>query len=129
MSDWHYLRVKLTPDPLLEQTNPDLYKNIDIDLLTWRSILVHALGELYGLLGEASHFDIFVKQTKRPALEAVVRIQAADLDRYITSLSNFSCSLSDYLGQEYPFGAYARVSAHSPFLGMVSDEALVRVHG
>ncbi|OBA20645.1 hypothetical protein METBIDRAFT_43253 [Metschnikowia bicuspidata var. bicuspidata NRRL YB-4993] len=127
MSGWHYLRIKITPDPILEQNNRPLYNNIDVDLLTWRSMLTHALGQLYGLLGEASHFDVLVKQTQKPAVEAVVRIQEADVHRFCTSLLNYSCCLSDYLGQEYPVSAYARVVDRLPFLGVVVDETLVRV--
>lgn len=96
-----------------------------MDLLTWRALIAGALSDLYGIVGEARHHDILIKQDLLPALEAVIRIQPEDCDIFISSLVNYSFALSDHLGREYDVSGYVRVEKLSPYLGMVVSKNLI----
>lgn len=106
-------------DPSLEQTRPQLFQNINIDLLTWRTLINSALADLYGIVGEARHYDILAKQQKPPALDAVIRIMPEDKDVFLTSLASYNLSLRDHLGLEYDVTASITVKKSSPYLGQL----------
>ena len=113
-----------TCDPSLQQTRPQLYEKLNIDLLTWRTLITNALADMYGIVGEARHFDILAKQQKTPALDAVIRVMPEDKDVFITSLASYNFSLSDHLGQEYDVTASITVKNSSPYLGLLVTSEL-----
>lgn len=116
---WEYLHLSVACDPSLQQTRPQLYDQLNIDLLTWRTLISNALAELYGIVGEARHFDILAKQQKPPALDAVIRIAPEDKDVFVTSLASYNFDLSGHLGREYDVTASIKVKNSSPYLGQL----------
>lgn len=108
------------PDPRLKQSLAAVYEKLDVDLLTWRSIVGNALFGMYGLVGQARHFDVLVKQRSMPALKCIIRIQNEDSEVFATSISNYSFALGDYLGSELDMSARVLVVALLAYLGMVS---------
>lgn len=121
---WENLHLSVTCDPSLQQTRPQLYEKLNIDLLTWRTLITNALADMYGIVGEARHFDILAKQQKTPALDAVIRVMPEDKDVFITSLASYNFSLSDHLGQEYDVTASITVKNSSPYLGLLVTSEL-----
>lgn len=123
VSDWYYLRLALTPDPELFQSLPSLYEELQVDLLTWRSLVSTALVDFYGLVGQARHFDILTHEKTRPGLQSIIRIQKEDVDVFCTSINNYSFGLGDYFGSKYTMNGRVVVAEQLAFLGMVSPMA------
>lgn len=127
--DWYYLRLQLVVDSNLQDVYQSEYNNLRIELLTWRFTIMKCLNDLYGISGEARYFDILVKQTQAPAMEAIIRIYAEDKDMFKNSFSSYSGFLSDYIAKGYDSMFYVRVVDELPFLGALADESLVGVAG
>lgn len=108
------------PDPELETSLNHIYRALDVDLLTWKSIVSTALFTLYGLVGQARHFDVLVKQKTMPALKCIIRVQPEDAEVFATSLSSHSFGLGDYFGSELELSGRVRVVSLLPYLGMVT---------
>ncbi|SGZ50186.1 CIC11C00000003257 [Sungouiella intermedia] len=112
-----------TPDPELFQSLPSLYEELQVDLLTWRSLVSTALVDFYGLVGQARHFDILTHEMTRPGLQSIIRIQKEDVDVFCTSINNYSFGLGDYFGSKYTMNGRVVVAEQLAFLGMVSPMA------
>ncbi|QFZ27282.1 putative mitochondrial zinc maintenance protein [Clavispora lusitaniae] len=123
---WHYFLLSITPDPRLQKADDGLYEALDVDLLTWRSLIQHCLFALYGIVGEARHFDILMRQSSSPALDCIVRIQQEDEEMFLKCFANYSFALNNYFGQKYD-GVNARICVknHSAFLGALPSIELV----
>lgn len=80
---------------------------------------------MHGLMGQARHYDILVKQMRRPALMVVCRIERADLKFFVTSLALFGFRLSDFLGGEFDVGASVAVVDDAFHLGLLAAPQLV----
>lgn len=96
-----------------------------MDLLTWRALVSHSLSDLYGLLGEARHFDILVHTKTPPSLSAVIRIHSEDETVFRNSLTYYSFRLDNFLGRDYAYGGNVKVVAHLPYLGALADRSLL----
>lgn len=81
--------------------------------------------EMHGLAGQARHYDILVKQTQKPALSALIRIEKDDLQMFTMSLAGFSFSVAEYLGREYDVNGSVAIIDHGPYLGLLADAKLV----
>lgn len=86
-----------------------------------------ALSEMYGLMGLARHYDVFVRQTQKPALAAILRIQKQDLEVFSTSFAGFNFSLADYLGRQYNFNASVAVVDQAASLSLLGSEDFINV--
>lgn len=115
-----------TPDPRLEQNDSLLYEALDVDLLTWRSVLQSSLFSLYGIMGEARHFDILMKQKPSPSLDCIIRVQHEDEELFLSCIANYSFELDSYFGQKYTgVNARVRVKDHLSFLGALPSIDLI----
>lgn len=83
--------------------------------------------EFHGLIGQARHYDVLVKQTSKPALSALLRIVHDDLGVFTTSLAGFSFRLGEFLGREYDASATISITQHAPHLSLLADQLLVNV--
>ncbi|CUM46112.1 unnamed protein product [Debaryomyces fabryi] len=101
----------------------DKFNDLSIDWITWKSIILSSLGKLYGLIGEASHFDILQLQETRPAMKLIIRIQHEDKDKFISSLMAFTFKLSKFIGGDYDVNCYIRVNKNNDHLGLVLDKS------
>lgn len=103
--------------------NKDKFNDLNIDWITWKSIVLGSLGKLYGLVGEASHFDIFQLQETKPAIKLIIRIQPEDKDKFINSFMAFTFKLSKFIGGDYDVNCYVRVNKNNDHLGLVLDKS------
>lgn len=117
----------LTLNRILDQQfindNKDKFNDLTIDWITWKSIVLSGLGKLYGLIGEASHFDILQLQETRPAIKLIIRIQQEDKEKLINSLMAFTFKLSKFIGGDYDVNCYVRVNKNNDHLGLVLDQS------
>lgn len=94
-----------------------------IDKVVWKTIILASLGKLYGLVGEASHFDVLQNR----GLLAIIRIQLNDKDKFMSSLMSYTFNLvkysSDMMNEDV--NAYIKVNKCHNFLGLVYDPRLV----
>lgn len=110
-----------TPDPKLKQKSGVLYEALDVDLLAWRSVLQGSLFSLYGIIGEARHFDILSKQKNEPSLDCIIRVQHEDEEMFLSCLANYSFELDRYFGQKYTgLNARITVKGHLAYLGALA---------
>lgn len=79
----YYLFEQSFPDPSIHQDETKLLEydnNIDIDMITWKSIILLSLNKLYGLIGESSPFDLLTKIDSKTIL---IRIHKDDFSNLI----------------------------------------------
>lgn len=117
----------LTINRILDQQfmnkHRDKFNDLNIDWITWKSIILSSLGKLYGLIGEASHFDILQLQEARPSVKLIIRIQHEDKDKFINSFMAFTFKLSKFIGGDYDVNCYIRVNKNNDHLGLVLDKS------
>lgn len=106
--------------------NPLLFSKINVDLLTWRSLINRALRELNGIIGEARHFDILLKSDDG-GLRSVIRIQSEDAITFAESLEHSTFGLDEYLGQDYPFSARVMVNRSLANLGLLVEQNMIQI--
>lgn len=107
--------------------NPSLFSKINVDLLTWRSLINRALRELHGIIGEARHFDLLLKSQQDGGLHSVVRIQSDDAVTFTESLEHSTFGLDEYLGQDFPFSARVMVKRSLANLGSLIDQNMIQI--
>lgn len=121
------MKSVLTFNRVLDQQfindNKDKFNDLNIDWITWKSIVLGSLGKLYGLVGEASHFDILQLQETKPAIKLIIRIQPEDKDKFINSFMAFTFKLSKFIGGDYDVNCYVRVNKNNDHLGLVLDKS------
>lgn len=119
------IRTNLTRivDPQFVKDHSEDYNDLSIDLITWKSIILSALGKLYGLIGEASHFDILQTLETKLAKKVIIRIQPEDKEKIINCLMAFTFKLSKFIGGEYDTNCHVRVNKNSDYLGLVLDKS------
>lgn len=85
-----------------------------------------SLFSLYGIVGEARHFDILMKQKNSPSLDCIVRVQSEDEELFSSCIANYSLELDSFFGQKYTgVNARIRVKEHLAFLGALHSIDLV----
>lgn len=71
MSEWYYVAVSVV-------LPPESGRIIDqVDLISWKTIVLDALNQMYGAVGQLSPFDIIHHE----GANAIVRCQIADAER------------------------------------------------
>lgn len=76
MSEWYYVAVSVTLPP----ESSRIIENVD--LISWKTIVLGALNQMYGAVGQLSPFDIL----HHDGATAIVRCQVADAERMKTAL-------------------------------------------
>ncbi|KAK6873469.1 MAG: hypothetical protein M5E90_04685 [Asgard group archaeon] len=112
----YYLFEQSFPDPSIHQDETKLLEynnNIDIDMITWKSIILLSLNKLYGLIGESSPFDLLTKIDSKTIL---IRIHKDDFFKFNNSLMSWTFNLNMY----YPIdvGCYVKVINLGEFVGL-----------
>ncbi|CAN3357292.1 hypothetical protein DICA3_F28062 [Diutina catenulata] len=121
---WYYLHLKVVPSTALDGKNVD---NEEIDLISWKTLVMAAVSNMYGLVGSASHFDVLHRQ----GLEAVIRIQPEDADKFSTALMGHAILFSTYVSSisarpnvEHEVPSAVEVVNRGPWLGAVMSKPL-----
>ncbi|CUM63596.1 LOW QUALITY PROTEIN: uncharacterized protein PRCAT00001176001 [Priceomyces carsonii] len=105
-------------DKINDKTD-DKIIDLEVDRITWKLIISVCLKKLYGLLGEASHFDVLMS-TK---LKLLIRVYSQDQEMFQNSFLSFTFKLSDYLGRsDLDMICYIKVIKRANFLGLVIDD-------
>ncbi|KAI5949739.1 hypothetical protein KGF57_004562 [Candida theae] len=93
--DWLYLRLEIFPDPKIQHDEAKLkqYEKVDIDLITWKTLIMSSLNKVYGLIGESSPFDIPVKLSTK---STILKIQIQDEEKFSNSFLSYAFDLSKY---------------------------------
>lgn len=107
------------------QDHQEKYSEIVIDDLTWKTLITNSLRLFHGIRGEACHFDILQKNSNKPQIKVIIRTQVEDKNIFITSLMNYTFSLSSHLGSEYHTNGYMKVNSQGDFLGVVADNSFI----
>lgn len=104
-----------TPDPSLHDTG------LQVDVLTWRRLISGAMTELYGIVGNARHYDILGHQSSLPSKSALIRVQREDEQNFLNALAAYSFAMSDHFGSEYDVPAYILVKKSTNYLSELVD--------
>lgn len=107
-------------DPQYVKEQPELYKNISMDFISWKSIIKASLGKLYGIIGESIHLDILDMLKINIPAKVLVRIPREDNEKLVNSLMAFTFKLSAY-GGEIDSACHVRVNKSADYLGLVLD--------
>lgn len=94
---------------------------IVIDKLSWKSIILTSLGKLYGLVGEASHFDVLQAENR----SSIIRLQSQDEVQFGNSLMAHTFLLNKYCQLEADINCRVRINKCDRFLGAVIDDELI----
>ncbi|KAI5954474.1 hypothetical protein KGF54_002249 [Candida jiufengensis] len=99
---WCYLDIAIQPDPIIHaDTNESkqllsTYETIEMDLITWNTLILTSLNKLYGLIGESSPFEI-IKHNNNPLQKQIIlKIQVEDQSKFNNSLMSYTFNLSKY---------------------------------
>ncbi|CAL1181864.1 unnamed protein product [Candida parapsilosis] len=92
---WLYINLEITPDPIIlqDETKSKEYEQIDIDLITWRTLITTSLGKMYGLIGESLPFDIPAKLSSK---SIILKIQTQDKEKFSNSSLSYTFNLNKY---------------------------------
>lgn len=90
-------------------TNESQVSGLEIDEVTWQAIITASLRKLYGIFGEATHFELVQAYNIDPRLQAVIRIQQADESKFINSLMAYTFKLSRFTGDEVEVSSHVKV--------------------
>lgn len=104
------------PDPIVHQDESKLkeYEQVDVDLITWRTIIMTSLNRMYGMIGESSPFDIPVK----PSLKSIVlKIQTEDEEKFNNSFLSYTFNLNKYTDMDV--NAYIKILKKGHHVGLV----------
>ncbi|RCK63476.1 hypothetical protein Cantr_09756 [Candida viswanathii] len=114
-NDWCYMKLQIFPDPSIHQDESKLleYANVAIDMITWKSIILLSLNKLYGLIGEASPFDLLAVIDPKTIL---IRMHKQDFPKFNNSLMSWTFNLNQY----YPVdvACYVKVISLGEFVGL-----------
>jgi hypothetical protein len=94
-----------------------------VDYVAVKLIIGTALGKLHGLIGEALHFDVLQVLKSKPA-KLLVRIEAEDDEKFVSSLMAFTFNLSKFGGNR-DVSCYVRVNKVASHIGLVLDSDFV----
>lgn len=97
------------------------FSQVEIDTISWKTAVQSSLRKMYGLLGEASHFDILRNKNKK----AIIRIQYQDLEKFRNSLMSFTFRLNTLMGSSISSGdinCYIKVNGSGDYLGLLMDD-------
>jgi ribonuclease P/MRP protein subunit POP8 len=97
---------------------------IVIDKLSWKSIILTSLGKLYGLVGEASHFDVIQAEN----MTSIIRLHSQDQVRFGNSLMAHTFLLNKYCQLGADVNCRVRINKCDRFLGAVIDDELIEGH-
>lgn len=76
---------------------------------------------LYGVVGEARHFDVLQRLNTAP--RAIIRVHPSDGDLFAASFMAYAFKLNRHLGDRYYTEACIRVVKRAGFLGLVVDDS------
>ncbi|ODV97564.1 hypothetical protein PACTADRAFT_73288 [Pachysolen tannophilus NRRL Y-2460] len=84
-SIWFYFKLQVVVD----MTNDD---GLDLDLLTWKTILLRSFKKFYGLVGESIQFDLLQKIDNKTV---IIRCYKEDKDVVTNSLVSSQTTLDN----------------------------------
>ncbi|ODV78208.1 uncharacterized protein CANTADRAFT_102061 [Suhomyces tanzawaensis NRRL Y-17324] len=127
-SEWRYLSLELTPDPLVlqEPLFRSQFEQLEVDSLTWKQVVLASMKKMYGIVGEAAHFDVLHRTKKR----AIIRVQPEDEDKFKTSLFSYVTVMESFLGSSSSCSdleCYVRVAKSAEHLGMVAESEFIEI--
>lgn len=96
-------------DPQYAMRNETQVNSLEIDEVTWQAIITASLRKLYGLFGEATHFELVKVFNNDPQLQALIRIQQADESKFINSLMAYTFKLNRFTGGEVEASSHVKV--------------------
>lgn len=96
-------------DPHYAMRNETQVNGLEIDEVTWQAIITASLRKLYGLFGEATHFELVKVFNNDPQLQALIRIQQADESKFINSLMAYTFKLNRFTGGEVEASSHVKV--------------------
>ncbi|CCE86088.1 Piso0_005737 [Millerozyma farinosa CBS 7064] len=96
-------------DPQYVMRNETQVKSLEIDEVTWQAIITASLRKLYGIFGEASHFDLVQVFNNDPRLQAIIRIHYADESKFINSLMAYTFKLNRFTGGDIEASSHVKV--------------------
>lgn len=94
---------------------------MQIDAITWKTLVFSSMKALYGIVGEARHFDVL--QRLKSAPRAIIRVHRDDADLFVASFMAYAFKLNRHLGDTYFTEACIRVAKRAAFLGLVVDDS------
>ncbi|CAK9436873.1 uncharacterized protein LODBEIA_P13950 [Lodderomyces beijingensis] len=113
---WQYLTLEIFPDPSIF-ANSSLeaeFNNFDVSLSIWQSLFMSSLNKLYGLIGEASPYEIMVRKSKH---EVVLKIQFQDLEKFSNCFLSYTFNLSRFSDLDLP--CFIRVVNRGEYIGQI----------
>lgn len=104
-------------------TDPSVADEVEfsLDFISLKSIITSSLGKLYGLIGEASHFDILEIRAKK----LIIRIQPQDVEKFRNSFMAFTFNASKFGVSTSEVSCFLKVNKSSPHLGLAVDEDFI----
>lgn len=91
-----------------------LFDQIDISTPIWHTLLMSCLNKMYGLIGEASPFDIMAKKTSKAI---ILRIQYEDIEKFSNSILAYTFNLNRY--SDLDLNCNVRITKKGEQIGLV----------
>ncbi|KAI5962249.1 uncharacterized protein KGF55_003325 [Candida pseudojiufengensis] len=121
---WCYFKLIIHPDPIIfEESNNSKhllarYDAIEIDVVTWRTLIIKSLSKLYGLIGEASPFEIIKTENQSLNKTMILKIQLQDKDKFNNSLMSYTFNLNEYYN-DLDLNCNIRIVKTENYIGLV----------
>lgn len=95
---------------------------MEVDNLTWKTLIGNSLKTLHGIRGDACHFDILDKPKSKPVNRVIIRTQVEDKELFITSLTNYTFWVGLHLGSEFDTDGYLKINKQALYLGLLLND-------
>lgn len=125
-TQWYYLHIQIVPEPLVFQIEElkKEFESVEVDRITWKTLVASALKKLFGIVGESLHFDVLHNTGKK----CIIRIYLEDKEMFINSFNSYSMQLNDHFGHSLDTAEVEcslRVIKDSVFIGELIERDLI----